>query len=81
MLYATQAPDYGILRFHINGKPVLTSFDGYFKTVQPAPPLALGVFSARNHKYQIRVEVIGSNAAAIGAKLLFGLDCIVLEKP
>lgn len=81
MLYATRAPDYGILRFYVNGKPVLTPFDGYFKTVQPSPPLALGVFSPRNHQYQIRIEVIGSNAAAIGAKLLFGLDCIVLEKP
>jgi hypothetical protein len=80
-LYATQAPDYGILRFEVNGRPVSTLFDGYFATVQPAQPLALGVFSPRNHQYRIRVEVIGSNIAAIGAKLLFGLDCIVLEQP
>jgi hypothetical protein len=81
ILYATQAPDYGILRFEVNGRPLPTLFDGYFATVQPAQPIALGVFLPRNHQYRIRVEVIGSNTAAIGAKLLFGLDCIVLEQP
>jgi len=81
VLYATQAPDYGELRFTINGKSVTTKFDGYAESVRPAPVVSLGVFEPRNGKYKLRVEVVGANPASKGAKYYFGLDCMVMDKP
>lgn len=81
VLYATQAPDYGILRFKVNDRDVPATFDGYAANVLPAPPLILGVFEPRNGGFRLRVEVAGTNPAAVGAKYLIGLDCILLEKP
>ena len=82
VLQATQAPDYGILRFSVNGQTVPATFDGYANAVQPAPaPFVLGVFMPRDGKFVIRVEVAGANPAAQGAKYFFGLDYLILEKP
>ena len=81
ILYATQAPDYGRLRFQVNGQDVGNAFDGYAPGVCVAPDLVLGTFESRNGKYRLRVEVDGANSAAKGAKYFWGLDCVVLEKP
>ena len=81
VLFATQAPDYGRLRFHVNGQPVKKEFDGYAEGVQPAPRFLLGTFAPRDGKFHLRVEVVGANPESKGLKFLFGLDCIVVEKP
>lgn len=81
VLYATQAPDYATLRFHVNGQPVAPSFDGYADAVQPAPAFSFGEFAPRNGQFTLRVEVTGANPAARGAKYFFGLDCVTLAKP
>ncbi len=78
VLYATQAPDYGILRFAVNDEPAKFLLDGYADRVQPAIPLKLGTFMPRNGRFILRVEVVGANLRAVGAKYLFGLDCVVL---
>ena len=80
VLYATQAPDYGTLRFSINGKASAATFDGYAEQVQPAEPVKLGVFTPENGRFLLQVEVTGANPKARGAKFFFGLDCVVLEK-
>jgi hypothetical protein len=80
LLYATQAPDYGRLRFSINGQIVPTVFDGYAQKVQPAPALNLGSFTPHDRSFTLRVQVEAANPAATGAKYLFGLDCLVLNK-
>jgi hypothetical protein len=80
VLYATRAPDYGRLRFSVNGQAAAT-FDGYARDVEPAAALPLGVFAPRAGRYTLRLEVIGTNPAATGAKYLFGLDCVELIKP
>jgi len=72
ILHATQAPDYGQLKFSINGEPALAKFDGYAHEVKPAAALSLGV---------LRVEVSGTNPNTTGAKYLFGLDYFELTKP
>ena len=79
LLYATQAPDYGTLRFSINGQIVSALFDGYATTVCPATVLNLGTFTPRDGGFILRVEIAGNNPAASGAKYLFGLDCLVLK--
>jgi hypothetical protein len=81
VLFATQARDYGQLRFWVNDEPVRATLDGYAPEVQPAAPLVLGVFQPREGGFKLRVEVTGANPAATGAKWMFGLDCLVLENP
>ena len=81
VLYATQAPDYAVLRFRVNGQVVDATFDGYAASVQPAPAFPLGLFPPRDGKFRLRVEVAGANRAAKGAKYFFGLDCVIAEKP
>jgi hypothetical protein len=80
VIYATQAPDYGVLRFTVNGKAVAANVDGYADTVQSGPAFSLGVFEPREGRYKLRVEVVGTNPASKGAKYFFGLDCVVMEK-
>jgi len=81
VLYATQARDYGQLRFWVNDQSVPVTLDGYAPEVQPARPLNLGVFQPRAGGFKLRVEVTGANPASTGAKWLFGLDCLALENP
>lgn len=81
MLYATQAPDYAMLRFGVNGQEVSAKFDGYAAKVQPAPAFVLGVFGPRDGKFRLRVEVAGTNPAAKGARYFFAVDYVILEKP
>ena len=79
VLYATKAPDYGVLSFMVNGQPSKVLFDGYADKVEPAAPLQLGTFTPDNGRFILRVKVIGTNPQSGGAKYLFGLDCVVLE--
>jgi len=44
-------------------------------------PIELGTFAPQDGKLLLRVEVIGSNPASIGARYYFGLDCLVLKRP
>jgi hypothetical protein len=81
VLHATQAPDFGILKFTVNGQPSATTLDGYATSVQPVAPLRLGSFKPENGKFILRAEVTGANPLAAGAKFFFGLDCVILEKP
>jgi len=76
---ASRAPDYGILRFSVNGEPVAATFDGYAEAVEPGPPLALGRFRPRDGRFVIRVSVAGVNARATGVKALVGLDYVTLS--
>lgn len=78
LLYVTQAPDYGTLRFSVNGQVVPATFDGYANQVRPASVVNLGKFTPRDGSYDLRVEVVGANPAATGQKYLFGLDCLLL---
>ena len=80
VLHATQAPDYGTLKFTINGQPVAETLDGYAPTVQPAAPLKLGTFTPENNKFILRAEVTGTNPASKGARYFFGLDCVLLNE-
>ena len=81
VLYATQAPDYGILRFTVNGERVAKTFDGYAESVQPAAAFVVGEFKPQDGRFVLRAEVVGANPAAKGAKYYFGLDCLSFQKP
>ena len=80
-IYATKAPDYGILKLSINGQPAGNDFDGYNTEAIASGPIELGTFEPKDGKLLLRVEVTGANPAARGARYYFGLDCIVLHEP
>ena len=75
-LYATQANDYGIITFYVNGQPVQVSFDGYNETVSRSKPICLGTFAPQSEKLKLKVEIKGANPKAVNGKYLVGLDCI-----
>lgn len=81
VVYLTQANDYGILKFAVNGQPSTTTFDGYAEQVQPAGPVRLGVFKPQDGRFLLRAEITGANPKAGGPQFLFALDCVVLEDP
>jgi hypothetical protein len=81
VLHATRAPDYGILRFTVNGKAVEAAFDGYAAKAAPSGPINLGVHEPQDGKFILRAEVTGTNPASTGPKYYFGLDAVVLEQP
>ncbi len=80
-LHATRAPDYGTLRFTVNGTTVAPVFDGYAEKPAPSGPIPLGLHEPKDGRFILRAEVIGANAAATGARHFFGLDAVVLQKP
>ena len=77
-LYATKAPDYGIVKFTINGEPAGANFDGYHSEAIASGPIELGSFEPKDGKLLLRAEVVGANPASNAARYLFGLDCVVL---
>jgi hypothetical protein len=79
VLYATQAPDFGLLRFTVNGQPSATTLDCWAAEVRPAEPVKLGVFTPKDGRFLLRAEVTGANPKSKGARIFFGLDCLVLE--
>jgi hypothetical protein len=78
-LYATQAYDYGILKFTVNGSPVDDAFDGYAPNPTPSGPIPLGVFTPKHGQLILRAELIGSNPATGGARYLAALDAVVVS--
>ncbi len=81
VLHATRAPDYGLLRFTVNGETVEPIFDGYAESPAPSGPIDLGVQKPRGGKFVLRAEVIGANPASTGSKYFCGLDAVVRATP
>ena len=75
----TKAPDYGTLRFTVNGEESKTRFDGYAPGVTRADKISLGTFTPKDGHYEIKIEVAGSNPAATGSRFYFGVDCFGVE--
>jgi Protein of unknown function (DUF2961) len=80
-LYGTKSYDYGMLRFSVNGNPAGNDFDGYQATPVASGPIELGRCQPQDGKLRLRIEVVGSNSQAKGAKYYFGLDALVLSPP
>lgn len=78
VLYATQAPDFGVIRVSVNGRAVGSPFDGYGPIVMPSGPIELGTVRLKAGDHELRFGVIGKNPASIGFN--FGLDGIELVK-
>ena len=79
-LYATQAYDYGILKFSVNGRAVVQPFDGYAPNPTPSGPIALGVFTPKHGKLILRAELADANPKAGGFRYLAALDAVVVSE-
>jgi len=77
----TRAVDYATLAFTVNGNAADVAFDGYAKSVSHSGDVVLGTFAPVDGKFQIRVEVSGTNPATTGPRYYFGVDYFRLEEP
>jgi hypothetical protein len=80
VVYLTKARDYGVVQFSLDGKPLGKPIDGYEpEKVVSTGPTNLGTMELKKGNAVLRVEVVGTNEKAIGAKYMWGLDCVVLK--
>ncbi len=76
---ATAAPDFGIVRAALDGKPLGPATDLYSGRVCPAGSLELGTWEMPAGRHRLRVKAVDKNAASQG--FAFGLDAVDLLSP
>ena len=74
--YMTMAPDYGKVRFSVDGKPVGDVFDGFAPLVAPSGPISLGPVALSRGTHTIEFTLVGKNDESRGTML--GVDCLSL---
>jgi hypothetical protein len=78
--YLTKARDYGIVQFHLDGKPLGQAIDCFHSDgVVATGAIDLGVVDLKSGTASLRVEVVGTNAKSDGLRYMWGLDCVVLK--
>jgi uncharacterized protein (TIGR03067 family) len=79
-VYLTKAQDYGIVQFHLDGKPIGKPIDAFHpNSVVSTGAIELGSFEADEGKARLRIEVVGTNEKSVGLRYMWGLDCVVLR--
>ncbi|MCW1916503.1 DUF2961 domain-containing protein [Luteolibacter sp. GHJ8] len=81
LMAATKANDYGVLSFTVNGQKVEKSFDGYAPTVEASGEFELGTFAPVDGAFEVKVELSGTNPAAVGPRFYAGVDYVKLVEP
>ncbi len=80
IVYLTKAQDYGIIQFHLNGKPVGKPIDCFeANRVVATGAIDLGEVDLKKGAATMRVDVIGTNEKSVGLRYMWGLDCVVLK--
>jgi hypothetical protein len=75
-LRLTKSPDYGKLRIVLDGRTILSEFDGYAPQPESAEPIDLGNLALPDETHRITVLVLDKAADSTGYG--FGLDCLQL---
>ena len=75
--WLTRAPDYGVVQFSVNGRPVGGPVDLYAAKVGPTGPVKLGAFTPAGAETILRVEIVGKNDKSTGH--FAGLDAVRVE--
>ncbi len=70
------APDFGIIKIAVDGKPVAADFDLYSGRVSPAGSLELGELELASGPHTLLFTATGKNVASKG--FVFGLDAVDL---
>ena len=76
MVYATLAPDFGVVQCAVNGEPCGSPTDLYAPIVLPTGPIQLGRVELPAGTHQLAFEVTGKHADSLGHK--FGIDAVEL---
>ena len=80
IVYLTKAQDYGIIQFHLNGKPIGKPLDCFeANRVVATGAIDLGEVDLKKGAATMRVEVVGTNEKSVGLRYMWGLDCVVLK--
>ena len=74
----TQAIDYGIVRFEINGTAVRNLFNGYFPDGVKTIPFSFGMHEIHAGENSLTVTVTGKDPKAKPGNMV-GIDCITFE--
>lgn len=74
-----EASDFGIVRFVLANRPLGEPFDGFAERVQSSGPRDLGTATLPAGEVELRLELVGANAAAKPG-MMVGLDYLRLEK-
>jgi len=75
-LLATAAPDSGVVRASLDGKPLGEAIDLYSGRISPSGPVPLGTVHLAAGPHRLRLATVGRNASSAGFS--FGLDAIDL---
>jgi hypothetical protein len=76
-LYATRAPDFGLVRLSLDGRRLGPELDAYAPEVEPSGRISLGAVHLAAGDHHLRFEVVGRNGRSTGYS--FGLDCLDLQ--
>ena len=76
---ATRAPDYGKIRFALDGTNIERTFDLFCVDVAPAGSLELGTHSLQEGPHTLRITVVDKNS--LSTNYFFGIDTIDLCAP
>jgi hypothetical protein len=80
VVYLTKADDYGVVQFHLNGKPIGPPIDGFNARVIATGPIDLGPAELKAGLATLRIEVVDTNPRSVRNRYMWGLDCVRLEK-
>jgi hypothetical protein len=75
-LYATQAPDFGVVQAQLDGKALGKPFDAYAPLVIASGQVTLGTVDLTEGQHRLRFDAVGRNAASSAYR--FGIDCVGL---
>ena len=77
----SRAPDYGVARFHLDGKPLSAKQADFFGwKVTATPLLTLGEAELTAGEHQLTIEITGANPEAV-KNFMVGLDYVWLQRP
>jgi hypothetical protein len=80
IVHLTKARDYGVVQFHLNGKPLGNTIDCFHPdSVVATGPIDLGVVTLKPGTATLCVEAAGTNPKSDGLRYMWGLDCVVLK--
>lgn len=78
IVYPSKGPDYGLVRFHVDGGVVERTFDGHASELTAPEPFSLGVFDLRT-SMRLTLELLRPDDPAAPFRSVIGLDAVELR--
>lgn len=75
----TQADNFSIVQFYVNGEKAGDPVDGYSPVYMLSDPISLGEFDLSAGDHELRVEIVGAHEKAPQGKTVFAIDQILLK--